>query len=113
MENKKAILVEDFIAAIRDNPYIDGKHFSLVKRVVESLPDAGGAVHGEWLYDSGSERYFCSACNEYALSTTIAEQVDDYDWEENLVSHLEFTTKEFLTDCCPHCGAKMDGDGNA
>ena len=74
--------------------------------------DAAEVVHGKWLYDSGSERYFCSACNEYALSATTNEQVADYDWEENLVYHIEVITKEFWTDYCPHCGAKMDGDGN-
>ena len=66
-------------------------------------------VHGRWLYDSGTELHFCSACNEYALSATTQEQVEDYDWEENLVFHLEPVTNEFLTDYCPNCGAKMDG----
>ena len=67
-------------------------------------------VHGKWLYDSGSERHFCSVCNENALSATTQEPVFDYDWEERLVySHTETITKEFWTDYCPHCGAKMDG----
>lgn len=68
-------------------------------------------VHGRWLYDSGSERHFCSACNEYALSATTQEQVADYDWEENLVVRLETVTKEFLTDYCPNCGADMPSKG--
>ena len=69
-------------------------------------------THGEWLFDSGTEQHFCSACSEYALSVTYEKQVADYDWEENLVFRTEPTTKEFLTDYCPNCGAKMDGDGN-
>ena len=66
----------------------------------------------KWLYDSGSEKHFCSACNENALSVTYGEKVADYDWEGNLVFHTETVTKEFWTDFCPNCGAKMDGDGN-
>ena len=41
-----------------------------IKCYVEQMPtvDAVPVVHGRWLYDSGSGRYFCSACDEYALS---------------------------------------------
>ena len=85
-----------------------------LKSMIDNAPtvDAVEVVHGRWLYDSGSERYFCSACHENALSVIYDEQVADYDWEENLVFRTEPTTKEFLTDYCPNCGAKMDGDGN-
>lgn len=74
----------------------------------KGLKDA--VKHGRWLYDSGAERYFCSECREYALSTSKDEPVYDYDWEENLrYSHTETIYEEYLTDCCPNCGAMMDG----
>ena len=82
--------------------------------LLDKLPkvDTVEVVHGEWLYDSGSESYFCSACKEFALSTSKDVPQFDYDWEENLrYSHSEIIYEEHLTNYCPECGAKMDGDG--
>ena len=51
--------------------------------------------HGRWSYDGGRGKYFCSACNEYALSFKKDTLYGDdlYD--------------ECLTDYCPSCGARM------
>lgn len=62
--------------------------------------DAVEVVHGRWLYDSGSGKYFCSACDEYALSFK----------KDTLYGGDLYEV--CLTDYCPNCGAKMDGDGN-
>ena len=62
--------------------------------------DAVEVVHAQWLYDSGSERYFCSACDEYAI-VQLHRGLDGSEYYE-----------EYLTNYCPNCGAKMDGDGN-
>ena len=82
--------------------------------VLSMIPvDAVEVVHGRWLFDSYTERYFCSSCNEQALYTSRDVPEYDYDWEENLrYSHTETYTEEHLTNYCPNCGAKMDGDGN-
>ncbi len=58
--------------------------------------DAQLAVHAKWLYDSGTGKYFCQACNEYALSFK-KDTLYDGDLYEVC-----------LTDYCPHCGACMD-----
>ena len=84
-------------------------------KLLRDIPtvDAVEVVHGRWLYDSGTERHFCSACNEYAISVISNQPVYEYDWEENLqFSHIESACDEQLTNYCPNCGAKMDGDGN-
>ena len=62
--------------------------------------DAVEVVHGRWVYDSGSGKYFCSACDENALS-----------FKKDTIYGGELY-EVCLTDYCPNCGAKMDGDGN-
>lgn len=53
-------------------------------------------VHGRWLFDSGSGKYFCSACNENALSF----RKDTFGFGE--------VREVCLSDYCPNCGAMMD-----
>lgn len=62
--------------------------------------DAVEVVHGRWLFDSGSGKYFCSACDENALSF----KKDTFGFGE--------VREVCLSDYCPSCGAKMDGDKN-
>lgn len=50
---------------------------------------------GEWLYDSGSGKYFCSACDENALSFK----------KDTLYGGDLY--EACLTDYCPNCGADM------
>lgn len=65
---------------------------------IDALPrvDAVEVAHGRWLYDSGSGKYFCSACDEYALSFK----------KDTLYGGDLYEV--CLTDYCPNCGAKMD-----
>ena len=58
--------------------------------------DVKPVVHGQWLYDSGSGKYFCSACDECALSFK----------KDTLCGGDLYEV--CLTDYCPNCGAKMD-----
>ena len=62
--------------------------------------DAVEVVHGRWLYDSGSGKHFCSACDEFALS---------FRKDRWAVGELYET---FLTDYCPYCGARLDLEVN-
>ena len=64
--------------------------------------DAVEVVHGRWEDEYGgafvNPRYRCSVCKEKAL----------YRHEQNSLGGWEAV--QALTDCCPNCGAKMDGE---
>ena len=72
------------------DPYCDGYMEALdkVEAVVREFPkvDAVEVVHGRWISHEYDMAYSCSNCGYIT------------DW------HLSYY--------CPHCGAKMDGDGN-
>ena len=72
------------------------KELCVLKPVIDAMPtvDAVEVVHGEWIRNEDDECYWytCSECAEYPMRDR---------WGE-----------EKLTDYCPNCGAKMDGDGN-
>lgn len=65
---------------------------AVVLRMIEDAPaaDVAPVVHGRW---EGQFPY-CSICGEEAI------------FHDNGTLHGSY----FLTDYCPHCGAKMDGD---
>lgn len=66
--------------------------------------DAVEVVHGRWEDEYGgafsNPRYRCSVCKGRAL----------YRHEQNCLGGWEDV--QALTDYCPLCGAKMDGDGS-
>ena len=69
---------------------------------IDDIPgvDAVEVRHGRWLYDSGSGEYFCSACDEKALS-----------FRKDTICGGELY-EVCLTDYCPNCGADMRGDND-
>ena len=73
-----------------------------ILEVINNIPaaDVAPVRHGRWMYDSGSGKYFCSACDEYALSFK----------KDTLYGGDLYEV--CLTDYCPSCGAKMDGDAS-
>ena len=78
MANEKRLIDKDKLIENCDAP-----HWCVWMSEIEDFPevDAVEVVHGQWLYDSGREHYFCSACNEEALHTSHDNPVYDYDWE--------------------------------
>ena len=81
MKNEKLIGARNLIDTIRDDPYIDGRTFSRVKRHIEEAEDA--MKHGRWIANNKGQNNWveCSECN------TIGSPF----WR-----------------CCPVCEAKMD-----
>ena len=74
---------------------------------IENAPtvDAVEVVHGRWVdeFDGkyANPKYVCSHCTLKAL----------YKQKMDILGNWQ--TVQALTDYCPNCGAKMDGDGNA
>ena len=66
--------------------------------------EAVEVVHGRWVdeFDGkyANPKYICSHCTLKAL------------YKQKLDALGNWQTVQALTDYCPHCGAKMDGDGN-
>ena len=69
-----------------------------------SVVDAVEVVHGRWEDVWGgkyaNKKYRCSVCRGKALYDTKQDSLGNWSAEQE------------LTPICPHCGAKMDGDGN-
>jgi hypothetical protein len=65
---------------------------------IRSAPacDVVEVVHGEWVYKKEKDGCFCSVCDIEALI------------DPNFIGR-DFAMEE-LSDYCPHCGAKMDGE---
>ena len=91
IERKAALKV---VADIMQDNKVTHKHRAL-NRNIKQIPtvDVVESRHGKWYkHDKkkhGDTCYHCSVCENYALSDCMI-------WE--------------LTDYCPHCGAKMDGE---
>lgn len=74
--------------------------------IAEDCPivDAVEVVHGRWVdeFDGkyANPKYICSHCTLKAL------------YKKKLDVLGSWQTVQALTDYCPNCGAKMDGDGN-
>ena len=65
------------------------KELCVLKPVIDAMPtvDAVEVVHGRWIINCDGYYPYCSVCKEEP-------------------KHGE------MTNYCPNCGAKMDGDGN-
>lgn len=92
-----------------ENAYLNDTALDVLKKIskwLEEEPtlDYAPVRHGEW--NDG----YCSVCGEEATYTETAEEVYDYDWEENLrYSHTELHRTYNESPYCPNCSAKMDG----
>ncbi len=105
MENEKRLIAFDKLRGLKYervefSDYREGWNDAIdtiCTEVFAPAVDAVEVVHGRWLYDSGSGKYFCSACDENALSFK----------KDTLYGGDLYEV--CLTDYCPNCGAKMDG----
>jgi hypothetical protein len=61
-----------------------------------TLEGVAPVVHARWEYNSSTDRYVCSHCRENALM-----------FKKDILYGGDLF-EVYLTDYCPHCGAKMD-----
>ena len=83
----------------KGEPLMNYEVADMIEACIDNAPtvDAVEVVHGRWLYDSGSGKYFCSACDEYAISFK----------KDTLYGGDLYEV--CLSDYCPNCGADMRG----
>lgn len=79
-----------------DNPYVSSTALQIVKDELYNFPaaDVAPVIHGKWIRKRTVEHegeWYCSICGKDML----------YTWGPGCG----------LADYCPHCGARMDGDG--
>ena len=78
----------------------------ITRRLIQNAPtvDAVEVVHGRWVDEFegkyANPKYICSNCTLQALKKEKMDVLGN--WH----------TEQALTDYCPNCGAKMDGDKN-
>ena len=94
---------QDFLDGKVYDPYYDGYEDASagVDDWMNAQPrvDAVEVVRGHWVIKGGHRKMdlFCSVCNRRA---------------SNFVGGYEDWWDLWMPKYCPHCGAKMDGDGN-
>ena len=86
-DKKRMIYAEDILQELRDDPCINGRCFSRVKKHINDAPtvDAVEVVHGRWNMDKEMYAWNCSVCRSIPLNGRR------YSY-------------------CHNCGAKMDGE---
>ena len=69
------------------------------QRVILDAPvaDVAEVQHGKWIQPHWKNSNYCCNCSECGREAMHA----DYQWDKNGIYPL-----------CPHCGAKMDGEGS-
>lgn len=95
--NADDIPYEEHYVPYGDEMWQYQKELCVIKPIIDAMPTEDPVKHGRWLYDSGEDRYFCSACDEHALQICLG------------VIYGAAHTDDCLSDYCPWCGAKMDG----
>lgn len=98
--------------------FVDPYDVNIFEFILDEAPtaDVAEVKHGEWklcddAFGNDVEYHRCSVCKSEAIFECIYQPIYDenYDGEMEYIAEEFAGINEFLTDYCPHCGAKMDG----
>ena len=96
--NNDVISRSEAIKALDQHSYETGYDYDTTVEILKELLalDVTPVVHAKWVKAHGMMppeyfgRHVCSSCDQFALNDKVG--------------------REKLSDWCPHCGAKMDGE---
>lgn len=92
------------------------------EEAVHRLPvaDVAPVVHGRWIEheETQEDAYSHHKCSECNVNAPFYYKMRE-DWDEGMdgewysIGLVDDGINEYLTDYCPNCGARMDGDDDA
>lgn len=82
---------------LMENKFKNDISYNAFCNLVKRQPSIDAVKHGRWISCSSSEHYKCSCCGTRA----------SFWFDEENSSGWQMDMSEWLSDYCPHCGARM------